>query len=221
MAGQERFNLQVAKKDTLASALSAGATSATLTSGNFTAFTDDYLVIDYDVSNKIEVVKCTVSSTAVSSMTRGQFGTSDQDHDAGAKVGYMFVPDHLDVFPVATDRQNNTTNTAVSQQKICNGWGFVEGEDDKQAKDTVTFPVTFDDIPIVLATFVGTAASTPTSLDDFTTARGGITATTEDITSSSFEAVLSAVSTTGENPSNLASGTYYGYTWIAIGQKAI
>lgn len=83
---------QFGKSTTLASTMAAGASSATLSSAGFTNFTDDYLVIDYDVPAKREVIKCSVTGTAVSSVTRAQDGTSDVEHSAGAKVAYIFVP---------------------------------------------------------------------------------------------------------------------------------
>lgn len=92
MANQLLFQ----KEDTLASTMTAGATSATLTSGNFTftASGQQYLVIDYDVPAKAEVVLATVSGTSLTSVTRAQDGTSAVEHAAGAKVGMMFVPSH-------------------------------------------------------------------------------------------------------------------------------
>lgn len=88
------YSPQFGKTDTLASQLAAGANSATLSSGNFTNFTTDYLVIDYDVPAKREVILCNVTGTSVASITRAQAGTSDVTHSAGAKVGYNFVPGH-------------------------------------------------------------------------------------------------------------------------------
>jgi hypothetical protein len=84
------------KSTTLATALAAGASSATLTAANFTDFTDGYLVLDYDNPTKREVIRCTVSGTAVSSVTRGQDGTSDVAHDAGAKVIWALLATHLE-----------------------------------------------------------------------------------------------------------------------------
>lgn len=90
-----RFTYQFAKTDTLASQMAAGATSATLSAGNFDNFTADYLVLDYNNPSKREVIKCNVSGTAVSSATRGVEG-SDVTHSAGAAVAYAFLPDHAE-----------------------------------------------------------------------------------------------------------------------------
>jgi hypothetical protein len=90
------YNLQFGKSGTLASVMTIGeVTSATLSGSSFTNFTADFLVLDYDVPAKREVIKCNVTGTAISSITRGQEGTSAVQHEAGAKVGYNLVPSHL------------------------------------------------------------------------------------------------------------------------------
>lgn len=96
------FSLQFGKSDTLASQMAAAATSGTLSSGNFTNFTGDYLVLDYDNPSKREVILCNVTGTAIASATRGQSGTSDVTHSAGAAVGYNFVPGHYSRAAVRT-----------------------------------------------------------------------------------------------------------------------
>lgn len=88
------FVLQANKKTTVSGAFAAGATSLTLASAAFSNFTDGYLVVDYDVDSKFEIIKCSVTGTAVTSITRGQDGTSDVAHASGAKIGFMFVPSH-------------------------------------------------------------------------------------------------------------------------------
>jgi hypothetical protein len=88
------FTLQANKKTTISGAFAAGATSLTLASAAFTNFTNGYLVVDYDNDSKFEIINCTVTGTAVTSITRGQDGTSDVAHSSGAKIGFMFVPSH-------------------------------------------------------------------------------------------------------------------------------
>lgn len=82
----------VNKTDTLAADLAASATSATLTTGNFGTQTGaQLLVVDYDVPSKIEVIECTITGTALTSITRAKDGTSDVAHSTGAKV--LFTAD--------------------------------------------------------------------------------------------------------------------------------
>ena len=83
------------KSDVLATGIDDDDTSATLSSGNFTAFTDGYLVFDYDNPTKREIIRCSVSGTAVTSMTRAQEGTSATSHAAGAKIIWALHTAHL------------------------------------------------------------------------------------------------------------------------------
>lgn len=90
------YTLQNGKSTTLSANILAAANTASLSSSAFTDFTSDYLVIDYDVPAKYEIVLCNVTGTSVTSMTRGQLGTSAVDHGSGAKVAYGFVSKHYD-----------------------------------------------------------------------------------------------------------------------------
>jgi len=81
--------------------IDADDTSFTLTTGAFdTKSSGDKiaLVIDPDNSAKMEVVKCYVSGTAVSSITRAQDGTSAAAHSAGASVVLAAVPSNFEYF---------------------------------------------------------------------------------------------------------------------------
>jgi hypothetical protein len=90
------YSPQFGKSTTLkAQLLTADTTGGDiLSSAVFTNFTGDFLVIDYDNPSLREVIKCTVTGTSVSSITRAQDGTSAHDHAIGAKVAYNFVPSH-------------------------------------------------------------------------------------------------------------------------------
>lgn len=89
------YVLQTAKSDTLNGAISAGATSFTLTSGNFGSPSGTQLyVIDYDVPASLEVVSATVAGTAGTSVVRGLDGTTGVTHASSAKVLAAFVPSH-------------------------------------------------------------------------------------------------------------------------------
>lgn len=88
------YALQTAKNDTLNGLISSGATSATLTTGNFGSPTGtQLLVIDYDNAS-LEVISCTIAGTALTSLTRGLDGTSAVSHANGAKVIMALVPSH-------------------------------------------------------------------------------------------------------------------------------
>ena len=211
------YDLQLGKKDTLAAALNAGATTATLTSGNFTNFTSDFLVIDYDVDAKIEVIKCDVTGTSVSSITRAQEGTADIDHSSGAKVAYGFLPSHYEAKATAVDRQNISTDATVSNQRICSGWGYIQGDDSAFVETTKTLPITYDTAPILTVSHIGSDTSTPTDIGDFGSA-SGVIAVARLITTNSFRIGFSSPDI-GSSSNTLDSAKYYGYTWIAIGTK--
>jgi hypothetical protein len=91
------YVLQFQKSDTLAATLLSGATSTTLTSGNFGSPSGTQLyVVDYDVPAKAEIISASVTTTAVTSITRGLTGgaASTTDHAIGAKIISAFVPQH-------------------------------------------------------------------------------------------------------------------------------
>lgn len=87
------YDLQAFAEGTLSATLVAGATSGTLTAGHtFQDATKIMLVIDPDVSAKREIVEATISSDAITSITRGKDNTSDVEHAAGAKVWAVWAP---------------------------------------------------------------------------------------------------------------------------------
>jgi hypothetical protein len=113
------------------------------------------------------------------------------------------------------NRQNNTTNTAVSNQLEQHGWGYVAGVAATQVADNVTFPVPFDDVPIVIVTPCGakaTSGGAPTGPDSFNLGVNTFVNTQN-------------ISTTGVtvricSPANMSTANNYGYTWRATGTKS-
>lgn len=88
------LTIQLGKTDTLLNSITNSATTATLTSGNFTADKIAILAIDYDVPASREIVLCTVSGTGITNMVRGLEGTTGVAHSANAKVAMVFTPTH-------------------------------------------------------------------------------------------------------------------------------
>lgn len=111
------YELQAFKSDVLAANLTASATSATLTAGSFGSPSGtQLLVIDYDIPSKREIISCTISSTALTSLTRGEDGTTGVAHVAGAKVFMAFVPSHYSnifetIYPVGSIYTNASVST--------------------------------------------------------------------------------------------------------------
>lgn len=86
--------------DTIAvsSSLLSGATSCTITNGNFGSPTGTQIyVVDYGIPGTAEIISATVVGTAVTSITRGLPGGagSTTNHLAGASFGSLWVPQFL------------------------------------------------------------------------------------------------------------------------------
>lgn len=156
------MTLQANKKTTISGDFNAGATSLTLASAAFTNFTNGYLVVDYDNDSKFEIIKCTVTGTAVTSITRAQDGTSDVDHSSGAKIGFMFVPSHYAALV------NGSGLALTTAPKMASGTqkgivGVTGGELpgtivrqtsalNRQATEVVYYPVPFTSVPTITIT---------------------------------------------------------------------
>lgn len=114
------YAIQFNKTDTLAATLNSGATSTTLTTGNFGSPTGTQIyVVDYDVPAKAEIITASVAGTAVTSVTRGLTGgaSGTTDHAIGATVASIFVPQHYDRVANRTlgyaEATSNFTSTAT------------------------------------------------------------------------------------------------------------
>ncbi len=115
---------------------------------------------------------------------------------------------------ITVKRQDNTTNTTPTCT-IQIGWGFIGGDASNNITEAVTFPTAFTDVPIVVINPPGyKASSDPATLDEMTGLFGEVTAKAQAIATTGFTAVLYTTAGT------FASGTRYGYTWMAIGQTA-
>lgn len=115
------YVIQFNKTDLLAATLLSGATSTTLTNGNFGSPSGVQIyVVDYDVPAKAEIISASVTTTAVTGITRGLTGgaAGTTDHQIGAKVGVIFVPQHYDRVATRTlgyaQITTSFTTTAVS-----------------------------------------------------------------------------------------------------------
>lgn len=110
------------------------------------------------------------------------------------------------------NRQDNTTNSSVSNQLIQAGWGYVGGPASATfTTKTVSFPATFDNVPIIIVNYLGYKTSTPTSESDFLI--GAQYAYGLQPTASGFTAAIYS----RDSALNLTSSYYYGFSWIAIG----
>lgn len=213
--------LQANRKTTIVGDFNAGASSLTLASAVFTNFTDGYLTLDYDNDSKFEIIKCTVTGTAVTSITRGQDGTSDVDHFSGAKIGFMFVPSHYADRVGGVSQQNKTVNAILTNTRIQTGWYYWVGDGtNSRFINSHTFPVPFSGKPLVHVDLLGGATTaTPTDQGSFTDYNTVIAGTSfiipcaENTSTTGFDATMR----TNGGAAAFTSSESIGYTWTAIG----
>lgn len=111
-------------------------------------------------------------------------------------------------------RQDNTSNSVVTDQVVRKGWGYIQGNGSAAASETVTFGITYTDDPIVVASMVGYTSSTPPT--DVTSCISGgnffITPTDTGATTTQVNITIGS--------GTMSSSTYACYSWIAIGSSA-
>lgn len=126
---------------------------------------------------------------------------------------------HLELTPgtnkfvkIAVLRQSDTTNAYKNKSVILTGWGVITPGVTGAASEAVTFGITFDQLPIVVACSGGdNAASTTYGQGGFNIKK--ITCEAASILTTGFTPVLLTVDST-----NWAAGNTVFYQWIAIGE---
>lgn len=129
--------------------------------------------------------------------------------------GYIDLATEKD-FVKAVNRQNLPgTNATVSNQLIQTGWSYVLGSGTPQVTATVTFPVAFDDKPIIFVTIMGyKAGSDPSDIDDFTQTDS------QEIIHGKASATTLSIHIINKDSNNTGATARYGFQWMAIGTKA-
>ncbi len=125
---------------------------------------------------------------------------------------------HAEYVPIIKDRQNVTTNTTVSNQREQIGWGYISGAAVASISTSVTFPVEYDDIPLVFVQFIGQRAKAdgdPSGVDWFTTASIALPVPYA-FAAAGFGLYMFQRDGTGAFSAN----HNYGFVWLAIGTKA-
>lgn len=111
-----------------------------------------------------------------------------------------------------TNRQDDTTDSTPTNQRMCFGWGALQGNTGTaNVWETVTFPITFDTAPVILISCIGYSGSAPTAITDCSSAAGLEVARATSITVANFRANIQRA-----DGSNFSDGNYFYYTWIAI-----
>lgn len=144
------YALQSFKEDTIATgdSLTTAETSTTLTLGSFSDTTLALLTFDYDVPASKEIIKCSISGSTVTVITRGMDGTSSTNHAAGAKVIMAFVPSHYSALTDFVGARGyltsslTTTVASVSTQILLDGESYDVGANfDKDTNHRFVAPV--------------------------------------------------------------------------------
>jgi hypothetical protein len=202
-------------------------TNAAITT-NAATLTTPKVVTSINDSAGNEVIKTPATASAVNELTVTNaatgspvlVGSTGDDTDVDLKVNAKGAGI---VKLGGVHYQSNTTNSVTDDTILIRGWGFIQGDGvNRSIQETVTFPITFDAVPVVTATAVGVkAGSDPTSPND-----------TIGVTSMSFAARIYQTSTSqvniqiirsssdGNDPGTLGANDRLIYTWIAIGVKA-
>lgn len=113
-------------------------------------------------------------------------------------------------------RQDNTTNTYKNNSVILTGWGYIEGNGSGLISKAVTFGITFSEAPVVSVGIAGAAtAGAPSAITDLAlnpqAAANVHNASNYGISTTGFTAAIARQS------GNMSAGTYFGFTWTAIG----
>lgn len=114
-------------------------------------------------------------------------------------------------------RQDNTTNAYKTNAVLLYGWGFILGTSDRHASETVTFGITFDAAPTVVASAAGArVGSDPSAVSDLNSpSSGDLDAVTCDASQPTTTTFVAEIANANNNLNNTVR---YGYAWHAIGE---
>jgi hypothetical protein len=119
----------------------------------------------------------------------------------------------------AVNRQNITTNSVVTNQLIQYGWGYFTGSGARSQSQTVTFPVAYDNVPMVVLSYNGarnTSRGVPASPSDAIDGYYDVIHGTAAVATTTN--VIAAISFL--DAASIPTAMYHLYSWIAIGTKA-
>jgi hypothetical protein len=114
--------------------------------------------------------------------------------------------------------QHDDATSSLTDRTVVTGWGSIPGNSDVGLEEYVDLGLTFAEMPVVLASYLGSLESStpPGSISQFQgldlSALGAWTAVPTEITESGFTLQISRSSGTFD-PSR-----FYGYAWVAIGR---
>lgn len=154
-------------------------------------------------ANNIRVAKVVTNGSAITGVT--QVGSDSLSNTIYPQSGASQK--------LTVTRQDDTTNTVQTKSVILSGWGVITPGVASFGSESVTFPVTFLQRPIVVICSGGDNASATTYGSGGNTIHGAVAAKAHTITTTGFTAhVFQAAG------SNWAAGNTVFYQWFAIGE---
>lgn len=155
-------------------------------------------------SNSVRIGKVVTGATTIAA-------TSSITQLGADTLGNLIYPMRLQKISII--RQDNTTNSLKPQSILLAGWGYITiNGGTNNGQKTVTLPVTFVAVPIIMCQVVSYSPTVPTGPGSSAGALGpgGITSMSNMSTSSFIVYFYQSA--------NAGSTTYYPYTWIVIGE---
>lgn len=189
-----------------------------MSSISFTAITDGSTIDASDVNTPLNTIYDDYNGGIDSNNLADNAVTTAKITDANVTTDKIaddaVTPAKAGDLAKAVNRQDNTTDSVVTDQLIQYGWGFIQVGAVSSAHETVTFPVAYDSAPIVVCSFLGKKTSDPTTVGDTTSLHDATTsAKPYTIAAASFVVYINTEAAFTNNDRAI-------YSWIAIGTKA-
>ena len=125
------------------------------------------------------------------------------------------TPDENGLVKMAVLRQDRTTDVYSNNQVVLTGWGAIQGDNTRRIGESITFGITFSTAPVVTVALVGRHTSPPSAITDLADSSRVLenSISIQSITTGGFEVTMDRP----DSEDVLLVGSYYGYSWIAIG----
>lgn len=221
----------------LNTAITAGATSITLQSGQGSLFPspsagDWFLATIYDGASTIEIVKCTARSSDTFTVTRAQESTTASAFSAGASVEMALTKGTLELFPQLSGGALPVTSGGTGLATITNhgvmlgqGTGNIVTPSLGSAGQVLTSngassdPSFSSHFGTLIATLTPTAAANVDSLSSFSSSYDSYVIIGTGILPAATDTLLMRLATggTADTGSNYAANTTLGTTFTVTG----
>lgn len=182
----------------------------TETESDANATTDEWLEIG--ATQTIDADATDITLSAKVSDSDGNAWFKEIQVYEGSVLVYTWNPKQPDTVKIR--RIDSDYGITEQESIILTGWGYIAGAAGDRINETVTFGLTFSELPIVIANSIGKTLATIYDIGDIDGVANTINVThPRAITTTSFNLNIEA-----SNSNALNDGAKYGYSWIAIGQ---